>query len=107
VSTEGLGSTSEPSELTLVEQTAEVIPSTEIAEPSVTMASPPPAPSQDSELKQMIAGFMEAIQQGQLQESVRSEISSVKAYLTKNNEKLQESVRADLSTNSERFPRDC
>jgi hypothetical protein len=61
VSTEGLGSPSEPSEPTIVEQTAEVVPSTQIAEPSVTMAGPQPAPSRDSDLKIMLAGFMEAI----------------------------------------------
>jgi hypothetical protein len=84
VSTEGLGSPSEPSELTVSEKTVEVVTATQIAEPLVTMADPQPAPSQDSDLKQMLAGFMEVIQQGQasLQESVKVDLS-------KNNEKLQ------------------
>jgi hypothetical protein len=115
VSTEGLGSPSKSSELTIVEQTAEVVPSTQIAEPSVTMASPQPALSQDSELKQMLAGFMVTIRADlstnnekfqNFQESVRSdicnasaEIGKVKADLSTNNEKLQsfqENVRADI-----------
>jgi hypothetical protein len=79
-STEGLGSPSEPYELTITEETAELVPSTQITEPSVTMAGPQPAPSQDSELKQMLAGFMVAI----------------RADLSTNSERLkdcQESVR--------------
>jgi hypothetical protein len=72
-STEGLGSPSEPSEQTIAEKTAEVVTAIQASKPLVTMADPQPAPSQDSDLKQMLAGFMEAI----------------RADLSKNNEKLQ------------------
>jgi hypothetical protein len=73
-STEGLGSPSEPSELTVTEKTVERITAIQTSKPVVTMADPQPASLQDSDLKQMLAGFMEAIQQSHasLQESVRA-----------------------------------
>jgi hypothetical protein len=122
---ERLGSVGEQCELTTTAQQEAVLGTGTGALPAgpveVSNKDPKETPSQDtSDLKQMLAGTMEIIKQSHtslkesvrtdlstnnekiqhLQESVKTDISGVKADLSDNNEKiqlLQESVKADLS----------
>jgi septal ring factor EnvC (AmiA/AmiB activator) len=86
---ERLGSAGETTEQTIAVQPV-LVTATQHSEPLVTIVDPQPAPSHDSNLKQMLAGFMEIIQQSQasLQESVRAEMDKVRSDIG--------SVKADM-----------